>query len=540
MRRTLLLLVLGVAAYLLAGTPPPVRALDYSYARIVRLSLVEGSVEVARPGQAGEQKALVNLPLEQGYSLATGADGRAEVEFESRDVADLAGNSHLTLTELALADGARITRLALASGTASFSAEPAHNDTFTVETPDLTVKPVKKSAFRLDVESGRADVRVFAGEVEVQTPAGTRRVKKGRALVDEAGAISITANTPADAWDRWVASRNQIETAQLASTQRYAQAPFTYGLADLAAFGYWYWIPGYGYAWQPLGVPAGWAPFFDGYWGIFPGFGWTWVSYEPWGWVPYHFGRWAFIPGFGWGWLPGYYTYWCPATVYWYQTANWIGWAPLPPKTAYGQTPSDPPRTPIVINTTTGLRKGAPNRVLEPSAGTAVTLSAFAPVTASPSQAGLTAAPSLPRVLAPVTAKPPRALPAPPAETPRRLVIKPTPPVPPRGPKSPPIRQPIIVTPKPVAPRTTIPSTAPSRGGRPSIPSPQPMPRPPRPPAPPRSNPPPHNFVAQGARPPGVVPEIVREPGVRQAPPPAMAEPRVFIEPPAPAPPPPR
>jgi Family of unknown function (DUF6600)/FecR protein len=536
MRRAVSLFITALAVYLLAGIPPIVHALDYSYARIVRLSLVEGSVTVARPGETGQQKAVVNLPLERGYEVESSADGRAEVEFESREVADLAGNSNLTLSELALENGGRITRLAVGRGTASFSAHPARDDSFTVQALDLTLFPVKKSSFRVDVEGGRADVRVFDGAVEVQSPAGARRVKKGHALFEESGSIQISANPPADAWDRWVASRNQIETAQLASTQRYAQAPFTYGLADMAAFGDWYSMPGYGYVWQPWGVPAGWAPFYNGYWGFFPGFGWTWVSYEPWGWVPYHFGRWAFVPGFGWAWVPGYYNYWCPAPVYWYQTANWIGWAPLPPRTPVGRLPVQPPRTPIVTNSAAGLLKHAPNRILEPPAGTAAMLSAFAPLPATglgPMTAG-----SLPRVIAPLVLKPPRALPAPVTEPPRRVVITPAPPTIPSGSKTVVQPQPVPRAPRPVTPR--IPSTAPPPN-RPPIPSPRPMPRAPQPmpSAPPRGAAPPHHFAMQGAPQLRMETPAMRAPRMNEAPPRMMAEPRVFAAPPRPAPTPP-
>src|SRR3989454_3820617 len=100
-----------------AATPP----YDYSHARVVRLSLVEGDVQVSRPraqdsddqgnGETWEQ-ALLNLPIRQGYTLATG-NGRAEIEFESGATARLAENSVLQLTELALSNGGRITPMTL-------------------------------------------------------------------------------------------------------------------------------------------------------------------------------------------------------------------------------------------------------------------------------------------------------------------------------------------------------------------------------------------------------------------------------------------
>jgi Family of unknown function (DUF6600)/FecR protein len=532
MRGMMFALAVGVAACLLAVNPATVRALEVSYARIVRLSLVQGNVEVAQPDQTGAQKALVNLPLRQGASLTTGPDGRAEVEFESAEVAEVASDSSLRLSELALANGGRISRLSLTNGTVSVSAHPSGRDSFSIETSGLTVTPVKKSEFRVDAAGNRTDVRVFAGEVAVASPAGTHRVKKGHELVAEGGTLRLGENHPLDGWDRWVRTRYKTANAEEASTQRYARAPFSYGLADMAAFGDWYSLPGYGYGWQPWGMPIGWTPFYNGYWGSFPGFGWTWISYEPWGWVPYHFGRWAFIPGFGWAWLPGFYSSWCPAPVYWYQTANWVGWAPLPPGVPYGQTPRAAPAVTVVTNSTAGLLGRAPNRIRKLSAGTPVTLSAFAPLTGT--HAGLPGAAPFPRVIAPATAKLPRALPAPGKENPRRVVIRPAPPTPPRGSKATSAPRAILLTPKRVAPRTTPPSTATPRTRLPQ-PSPEPMPRAQPRSTPPRGTPPPHRFVMEGAQSPRIETHSARPPEAA-APRERPSPPRNFTPGPAPRP----
>lgn len=101
-------------------------AADYSHARIVRLSLVQGDVRFSQSFQgdaladqnAAWESAVANLPIREGYVIATG-NGRAEVEFENGAAAYLAEDSVLEFTELALSDGARITRLKLSQGTAT-------------------------------------------------------------------------------------------------------------------------------------------------------------------------------------------------------------------------------------------------------------------------------------------------------------------------------------------------------------------------------------------------------------------------------------
>jgi hypothetical protein len=119
-RRFGLLMVLA-AVSLVFASPPAALAYDYSYARVVRLSLVDGDVQVARADAQGWEQAVVNLPIQQGYSLATGR-GRAEIEFESGATSRLADNSILQFTELALSSGGRITKLTLTQGTATFYA----------------------------------------------------------------------------------------------------------------------------------------------------------------------------------------------------------------------------------------------------------------------------------------------------------------------------------------------------------------------------------------------------------------------------------
>ena len=57
--------ILGLAALVIAlAFPPAARALDYSYARVVRLSLVEGDVQVFRPGAEDWEAAELNLPIQ--------------------------------------------------------------------------------------------------------------------------------------------------------------------------------------------------------------------------------------------------------------------------------------------------------------------------------------------------------------------------------------------------------------------------------------------------------------------------------------------
>lgn len=103
----------------------------------------------------------------------------------------------------------------------------------------------------------------------------------------------------------------------------------------LAPYGSWVNVAGYGQCWRPTVVVynAGWQPYCDhGHW-IWTDCGWYWLSDYSWGWAPFHYGRWFRDARLGWCWYPG--TVWGPSWVTWRYSANYCGWAPLPPAATF-------------------------------------------------------------------------------------------------------------------------------------------------------------------------------------------------------------
>src|ERR1019366_1417506 len=99
---------------------------------------------------------------------------------------------------------------------------------------------------------------------------------------------------------------------------------------QLAPYGTWMDVPGYGLCWRPsvAATDPYWRPYCDqGHW-LYTADGWFWQSDYPWGDIAFHYGRW-FRDSLGWLWVPGYD--WAPAWVCWRQADGYCGWAPLPP-----------------------------------------------------------------------------------------------------------------------------------------------------------------------------------------------------------------
>jgi FecR protein len=361
MKKLSLLLVALSLVFVWILTSPRASA-DASHARIVRLSLVQGDVRFAREfhkdsmedAKAVWEAAPLNLPLRQGYALATDANSRAEVEFENGAMAFLSANTLVEFYDLSLEDGALITRLILRQGSAIFYAHPGKGDYFSVTGGDFSVEANGRTRFRLDNFDDGSNVAVELGQVNVLRNKVSKPLEKGQAYslnINDNSAPVIGRASEYDDFDKWVSGRiDAVATATNYSSQYVNSPDYSSGFADLYNYGSFYNIPGYGYGWQPYGAGLGWNPFGFGSWNSDPAFGWSFVGSAPWGWLPYHFGGWVLSPVYGWVWLPtgfgyGGYGYgggpflYHPITAVWVRSGTATGLVPIHPADAAGKAP---------------------------------------------------------------------------------------------------------------------------------------------------------------------------------------------------------
>ena len=226
-----------------AEAPPPSHI---TYPQIVRLSLVEGDVRIARgkqdeklTGNAWEQ-ATADIPLESGFSLATGADGRAEIEFEDDSTLYLAPNSALALAQLTSKDGVPHTQLSLLSGTITTYLDPTvpgeqyilqtATHVFTLNYGERSYARVTSYLDAMQITPMRNQNLVGYGTSFSAAAGESYNIIGPRVVPTHASAAPAQA-----AWDKWVADRISArnDATQTVMHQANLSTPIP-GLADLA------------------------------------------------------------------------------------------------------------------------------------------------------------------------------------------------------------------------------------------------------------------------------------------------------------------
>jgi len=297
------LLVLAVVSFL------AVSAAADSHARIVRLSFVEGNVQMDQRDGRGLQKAFLNMPIGQGTLLITRDEGRAEVEFENGSTIRVAHDSQIQFQQLGLrTDGQKFSAIDVTEGTAYFDIKKKTEDEFVVFINGQQITAPKSARFRLRVGKDNSDVAVFKGEVEVESGGKQVDVRKNETVEldrSDPNRYFLSREIVTDPLDAWDLDREKYRDQYFAASTYQYNPAYSYGYADLSYWGAYEVVPVYGRVWRPYFVNLGWQPFADGAWVWYPGAGYVWVSSYPWGWAPYRYGSWVFLGGRGWCWRPG-------------------------------------------------------------------------------------------------------------------------------------------------------------------------------------------------------------------------------------------
>ena len=306
--------VLALAAVCL---PTIVRAEDAAApARAVRLSSVEGQVQISQGGQLLADQALANTPLFEGTQVTTGDDGKVEIQFEDGSVARLSPDSSLTLTTLRGQGSSGEAEILLESGLAYFELQDGAQDgPIRVHFGDALATTTGFTVIRVRIDNSPGELAVFSGNAHLERGnAFAVDLHGGQSLVlngSDLTRYNLAESIEPDSWDAWNSDRDQALT-EVAAQQTGAASNFVSNdsnnpaWSDLDANGNWYNVPGQGYIWSPFAASsAGWDPYGCGRWMWTPRYGYIFVSCESWGYMPYQCGSWNYYQSFGWGWGPG-------------------------------------------------------------------------------------------------------------------------------------------------------------------------------------------------------------------------------------------
>jgi hypothetical protein len=312
-----------------SATAPP-ESQGQSQVRAVRLSDVEGKVQILEGSDVAFDQAEPNMPVVEGMRFVTGDNGRLEIQFEDGSVTRLTPDSSIRLTQLRRnADGSTVTQIDALTGLSYFELN-GRGGQYSVHFGTDTATPVQNAVFRVGLDTAPSQLAVMHGSVHLDDGMGlsldVHPSQTFQTDPQQPGEFTIAQNVNADSWDQWNSDRDQL-LGQMEASQTTARAssgnPDNPAWSDLDYYGNWYSLPGYGQVWSPAGVGAGWDPFGVGSWGYYPGMGYTWISGYPWGWWPYHCGAWDFLDGWGWLWVPGncgygfYGSGWYPYVPIW-------------------------------------------------------------------------------------------------------------------------------------------------------------------------------------------------------------------------------
>src|SRR3990172_10267788 len=166
-----------VILWVLAVLLPPTFAHSETLGN-VRISFLEGDVQM-RTAEAGDWvPAAVNTPLDEGDELWVGDGGRMEFELNAGTAVRLDQNSALQILTLERTSS----QFYLSEGHIYVDYNAPRGNVIQFDTPVASLRSYDRSVFRVDVPDQFTDVSVFRGSVDAEGSGGNTRVNAGRTL----------------------------------------------------------------------------------------------------------------------------------------------------------------------------------------------------------------------------------------------------------------------------------------------------------------------------------------------------------------------
>ena len=174
------------------------------------ISTANGDVR-AHDGKTGDWvSAHASMVLENGDRLATGQGSRAELEFGSANFARLNSETEVLIGDL----GNRSYHISLAAGELTYSMWKHAEADVLIEAGDVLIRPLKPGVYRVRTDERLTVVTVRKGAVEIESPAGIRRIEKGKRVTidkrDDNRRMRVAKVPGKDPFDKWSERRDEI------------------------------------------------------------------------------------------------------------------------------------------------------------------------------------------------------------------------------------------------------------------------------------------------------------------------------------------
>jgi hypothetical protein len=275
-----------------------------SHVRIVRLSYVDGDVEIDKGDGHGFVTAFMNMPVLHQSKLWA-RDGIAEVEFENGTSIRLTPDTIVAFNDLSAdSDGRLLTKVELTQGTAYFDVRHRDPDTFELQLGRERVEFPKSAHFRVDNENRQFELAVLGGELQVASGNDAEvAVNKGETIrldTDDPDRYQLAKGFDSENYDSWDHDRSQGHDQAVSTATVWNGTGNTSSQSSISSYPY---IPGYGFGWGSggtllIGSGCGYSGFGSPF-----GFG------SPWGFSPYDVGSYGWCPSYYPNWNSGYILY---------------------------------------------------------------------------------------------------------------------------------------------------------------------------------------------------------------------------------------
>ena len=176
---------------------------------VVRLSVVQGDVNIKRGDDSQLETAVVNAPVMARDQVQTSQGSRAELELDYGNLVRLGPNTDLIVADLEY----HRYRLQLGAGTIIYRVLRDAGSQAEIDTPSIAVRPLTQGEYRISVlDDGSTQITVRSGQAEIEGPRGSQRLDPGRTTLVRGDPsdpeYQTTYEIARDQLDDWSANRD--------------------------------------------------------------------------------------------------------------------------------------------------------------------------------------------------------------------------------------------------------------------------------------------------------------------------------------------